>query len=58
MATQFEHDMEEPGTTSIFDRMDSAVENDDESDQAKASFCSLSFCKLAKVNKFLKPLAE
>lgn len=37
MATQFERDMDEKGTVSFIENSEAAIENDDESDQAKAS---------------------
>ena len=56
MATRFEHAGDETGPANIVDKSETAVENEDESDQAKASFFPSSLIRgtspLAKSNKF------
>lgn len=37
MASRFEHDMDETRTPSVIENYEPAAENEDESDQAKAS---------------------
>lgn len=41
MASRFEHDMDETGAPSVVEKSETAFENEDESDQAKASSFSL-----------------
>lgn len=43
MASRFEHDMDDGGGVNVAEKSETAIENEDESDQAKASgFLSLS----------------
>lgn len=41
MASRFEHDMDETETANVVEKSETAFENEDESDQAKASLFSL-----------------
>lgn len=43
MASRFEHDMDDEGAVNIAEKSETAIENEDESDQAKASGSLLTF---------------
>lgn len=43
VASRYEHDMDETGTATFFERNEISVENEDETDQAKVSFVFIFF---------------